>query len=643
MDWRSLPPDREPVRSPPTGRAWAPAVVPLALYARVLEVPGGSTGWLLGWAVPIGVLGLVFLLLARRRTWLVVPAAAGTVLVATVLLPSAGPQVATVLVLGCLVWGEGLGVLRIVSPRLAAGRPLWPALAPAALAAALLVLGRTLWVPAALLAVAALLDVAAALLPRAADRALVACRPLEGALGPAVRSVGGWIDRLAEAVGRVVRVVVMVPAMVTVTVLWLIHRLVGHDPLRSPSGPDTRWVERVGTDRYPQRQHGGGRTIDRRSARERLSATGVVGVVGLVVVGVVVLTRPDGPAEVATPPIRAAEPAAGGATAAACEPAPANPVLSRQEDYDQLACDQSRAFAHGEYDPPSGYRMSDYSGPTLNMADGVRRTWTPPRCDCRRLTVWWFGGSAAWGEGQRDDRTIPSMLARRAWKDGIALDIENRAMPTWTFGQEVHAFADQLSRGGRPDLVVFYTGGNDLVFQGLRMLEGRPDDSSDIVLQQRYFSDLLRKGIPVRPAETEWSPDPATFEQVLTSDAARSLAPAVTSRLDRNMALAQLLGKGSGTDVTMIFQPLLAGSGPGAGPEGVVDPTLLASFTDLVQLVARDLPPGAEDMSGVYADVDEPVFFDLFHTGERGAAIAAERVFERLRPQLVERRDGDGG
>ncbi len=636
MSWSVVPQDRPSVRPPSIGPAWALAVVPLVLYLRNLEVPGGWAGWLRTWAVPVGLLGLGLLLAVRRSTWTVVPASAAVVGLGVILLPSTGPQIGVVLVLGCLVWAEGTGVTGVVASRLDGGHRFWPVLLPAVLAAVLLVAGRSLWLPAVLLAVALGFAGLAFLFPTAADRLLVIGRPLEDRAVPAIRRVGGWVDRLAAVVAGAVRVVVMVPAVVTVTVLWLVHRLVGYDPLRSPSGVGTRWVERAGTDRHPERQLAAVRVVDHRSLRERLSGAAVPVVVGVLALAGVLVARSDRQVEVAAPPIGSAELSSGqDPPDVPCEPVQPDPVLAQQEDHELLLCEQSRAFASGEYRPPTGYRMSDFAGSTLNVADGVRRTWSPPPCGCERIRLWWFGGSAAWGEGQRDDHTIPSLLAQRAWQDGIALDIENRAMPTWTFGQEVHAFADQLSAGGRPDLAVFYTGGNDLVFQGLRMLRGRPEDSSDIVLQERYYSDLLRNGIPVRPAETEWSPDPATFEQVLTSEAARSLAPAVTARLERNLALAGILGSGADVPVSMIFQPLLAGSGPAAGPEGAVDPGLLESFTELVGQVAADLPPGATDLSGIYRDVDEPVFFDLFHTGERGAAIAAERIYELLRPSLL--------
>jgi hypothetical protein len=68
------------------------------------------------------------------------------------------------------------------------------------------------------------------------------------------------------------------------------------------------------------------------------------------------------------------------------------------------------------------YRVLDIETDTMDVRDGIRRSWAADDCadgtdDCRRVRVWWYGGSAAFGFGQRDEHTVASEFARAAAND----------------------------------------------------------------------------------------------------------------------------------------------------------------------------------------------------------------------------------
>jgi len=48
------------------------------------------------------------------------------------------------------------------------------------------------------------------------------------------------------------------------------------------------------------------------------------------------------------------------------------------------------------------------------------------------------------------------------------------------------------------------------------------------------------------------------------------------------------------------------------------------------------LPSSVIDMGSTFEGATEPMFFDLFHTGERGAAIVADRLLARLGPLIAD-------
>ena len=70
------------------------------------------------------------------------------------------------------------------------------------------------------------------------------------------------------------------------------------------------------------------------------------------------------------------------------------------------------------------YRFLDVSSKYINIRNGIRTSWSPPACSCRRIKVWIYGGSTTWGIDQRDDHTIPSELARAAFENGLTVDVE---------------------------------------------------------------------------------------------------------------------------------------------------------------------------------------------------------------------------
>jgi hypothetical protein len=50
--------------------------------------------------------------------------------------------------------------------------------------------------------------------------------------------------------------------------------------------------------------------------------------------------------------------------------------------------------------------------------------------------------------------------------------------------------------------------------------------------------------------------------------------------------------------------------------------------------VRAKLPPKTIDLSDIYDGNGAPIFIDMVHTNEVGAAIVAEEIFTRIRPAL---------
>lgn len=115
-----------------------------------------------------------------------------------------------------------------------------------------------------------------------------------------------------------------------------------------------------------------------------------------------------------------------------------------------------------QWSPYIVYRVGDMHGRFINVERGVRRTANATARGPRPL-VFVFGGSAAWGHGARDVNTIPSWLVRVAAEHGQDVEVRNYAESGWVNWQGIIYLLEKLSDGERPDLVVFYSGVNEVL------------------------------------------------------------------------------------------------------------------------------------------------------------------------------------
>jgi lysophospholipase L1-like esterase len=100
--------------------------------------------------------------------------------------------------------------------------------------------------------------------------------------------------------------------------------------------------------------------------------------------------------------------------------------------------------------------------------------------------VFFFGGSAMWGTGARDEMTIPSqvaaLLAERGMRD---VAITNFGETGYVFTQELIRLELELRRGVRPDVVVVFDGLNDVASAVVDGRAGVPQNESNRVREFR--------------------------------------------------------------------------------------------------------------------------------------------------------------
>lgn len=267
----------------------------------------------------------------------------------------------------------------------------------------------------------------------------------------------------------------------------------------------------------------------------------------------------------------------------------------------------------------SPFRALDFRSRYLNVVDGIRQSWTPPPCECRRLTVWVYGGSTLWGIDQRDGHTIPSELARIAHENGLTVDVHNRGLPGLHHWLEAERFAWDLTAWPAPDLVVFYDGVND------RWSEmALKDGIFDAFWDNTHRSDPPP---PEGPPGSRLRPQGDGLEPVE--------APTVRGkeRYDLTREMSSATAAQHGVPVRYFWQPdrysrAFEPSEPHFDTASENDARLGNNA------LSAALMDDVVDLSDVLDGVRGPIFTDDVHHNERGARLIARAIFDHLEDDL---------
>jgi len=428
-------------------------------------------------------------------------------------------------------------------------------------------------------------------------------------VGAMLKSVGLFAG---NAVSRVLFTILAVPAIV---VPWIGSRLVGYDNLRTPTVDGTQWVPRHQLRPDPKQAWGRDPAVTRHPVghriRRRLVLPAFLVVNVLVVGGVVELIAP----------------------AVFAEPDPVPAAFAGDKWWPGYWHDLEFTLAPPVWNPYRRQPVQDVATNTINVTNGIRRSWHPPPCGCSRLAVWMYGGSTTFGVGQRDDHTVPSELAKRAWEDGIALDIVNRGVPGELLWQETQRFGWDAF-GDRPDLVIFYDGANDV---GRAFPESVAADQVDetplspgIEELASAYQDDSRPSFAILDV-----PDGARLlprRQLVTLDPIDGATHSM-SRYERSRQASETIARGAEVPVRWFWQPTQFTRPISNEPHN--SPDADRETRELHEHARSLLSPKVTDLADVLDDYSDPMFWDGVHTNETAAAIVADAIYDSLQSDLA--------
>lgn len=275
-------------------------------------------------------------------------------------------------------------------------------------------------------------------------------------------------------------------------------------------------------------------------------------------------------------------------------------------------------------DPILGWRGRDLRTRYVNVVDGRRVSYQP---EDPTVTIWFFGGSTMFGDGQRDEHTIPSEIARKAEASGVSVRAVNFGAGSYNNFQETMAFLDALTVEPPPDIAVFYDGANEWATALERMNYGEVDPDRVYV---QAADDAERAKRAARAPEV-----------TLDSEEQKELGVELgAAQYRRGAEIARWAGAANGVEVLHVWQPGLWSTPVRPFVQPLLDAWSMdeAMLADLGETMASMRErSGIEpiDLSDALAEVDRPTFFDFAHTNELGASVIAEHLFEHLRPEIA--------
>lgn len=186
------------------------------------------------------------------------------------------------------------------------------------------------------------------------------------------------------------------------------------------------------------------------------------------------------------------------------------------------------------WQPFSYWRNQPFDGQFVRVDHrGLRHTWQPPAGQGEQppVRIFAFGGSALWGVGNRDDETIPSILAHQLYDQGVRAEVINFGQLGHVSSQELISLTNELRQGNVPKLVLFLDGYNDLCSSYLneragvsldenerrrefRLLRHSSGDLFALGLANLRISRLLAGKSKPQPAADADSPGWQNFEDV---------------------------------------------------------------------------------------------------------------------------------
>jgi hypothetical protein len=287
-----------------------------------------------------------------------------------------------------------------------------------------------------------------------------------------------------------------------------------------------------------------------------------------------------------------------------------------------------RVSTQMQWHPYVLWRRRPFAGRYINVdADGRRRTWNREAPGERVAEVFAFGGSTLWGNGARDENTIPSWVSRFLDQSGRRVRVTNHGELGFVSTQDLVSLMLELRAGRVPALVFCYDGVNDAVASLQSREAGQPQLAGRMSgAMNRLYRDYYR-------SVTGFTPDPAPTSGPAASD--DELVRQTVAAYLGNVRVIERLAAAYGFQALFFWQPVAFVDKP-LSPEETerVEPRRRAAGAFFEKLYAAmraaEVPAGFRDVSDVFASTPQTVYIDFCHVSEEGDRLVAKRISDEI-------------
>ena len=284
-----------------------------------------------------------------------------------------------------------------------------------------------------------------------------------------------------------------------------------------------------------------------------------------------------------------------------------------------------------EYSDYLIWRRSSFRGETINISeDGFRLNDSSSlNVDFVNSEVWFFGGSAIWGSGSKNEFTIPSFYEVLSNKKSI-----NFGETGYTSSQELNMLLKYINLG-KPKYIFFYDGAND-IYNKCRK-------------ENNYFSSSLEKKI--KKYEYKFFKNWYHFEtldliknnkdyiinfinyftegnEFFDCHKNKKKSKLIVKNLIDNWLIAKHLANNKGAKFVAILQPLSFYTRSKVD-HIKVDTEIKKQFDSLYPMITKEVKKydiKFYDFTNVL-DNDDYYFWDFIHLSPNGNKIIAEKIF----------------
>ncbi|BBM85150.1 SGNH/GDSL hydrolase family protein [Candidatus Uabimicrobium amorphum] len=254
------------------------------------------------------------------------------------------------------------------------------------------------------------------------------------------------------------------------------------------------------------------------------------------------------------------------------------------------------------------------------------------------IKIFMFGGSTMWGNGARDDYTIPSFVAHYLNEKGIVANITNYGETGHGSTQEVLKLLLLLREGKRPDYVIFYDGFNDTVGGYQSGVAGFPLSAprrhQEFNMSRRYnklgraFTKATLQKFPVCFVVN----DLLWYFRVKGSSVVKSrmdLDRQIVEKYLQNVSTVKQLAKIYGFKAFFYWQPTLESK----TNRTMFEKTLFEEgfsyhngLTGVYKVFKEKSPQGIVNLDDALKDHEGTLFYDWIHILEQGNGIIGKRM-----------------